>query len=260
MTHAPSADNWLQITDHSDSIREIALNRPPANALNPLLVKQLNEALAQAQSDSVGGVILTGAPGIFSGGLDVPELLTLDEASMRSFWTDFFALLRAVAVSPFPIVAGLTGHSPAGGTVVALFADYRIQANGAFQLGLNEVQVGLVVPPVIHQALVRLIGAYRAERHLVAGQMISIEDAKAIGLIDEIVDATEVVPRAHAWLASHLKMPRRAMLTTRAICRHDLAIAFDAPGALDLDRFVEGWFSEETQRTMQALAARLKQA
>jgi 3,2-trans-enoyl-CoA isomerase len=258
MTDQPVNEALIQETNHDLGIREIRLNRPPANALNPTLVGQLNEALARAKTDEVSGVILSGSPGIFSGGLDVPELLTLDEVGMRVFWTDFFGLLRSVATSPFPMVTALTGHSPAGGTVIALFADYRIQARGPFQLGLNEVQVGLVVPPVIHQALVRLIGAYPAERHLVAGQMVSVDKALALGLVDEVADATEIIGRAKAWLSAHLTMPRQAMLTTRAICRVDLARAFEAPGALDLDRFVQGWFSEETQQTMRALASRLK--
>jgi len=253
-------DCAVQVIDHPSSIRELRLQRPPANALDPALVATLNEAMDQATNDQMAGLVLSGAPGLFSAGLDVPKLLTLDEQGMRAFWTDFFALLQRVATSPMPIVAALTGHSPAGGTVIALFADYRIQAQGPFQLGLNEVQVGLVVPPVIHAALVRLIGAYPAERHLVAGQMISGEEAKKIGLVDEVVAPDQVVARAIEWLETHLKMPRKAMLTTRAICRADLAKGFTAPGALDLDRFVAGWFSDETQQTMRALAKRLEKA
>lgn len=260
MADTTTGASMIQVTDHADGIRELRLQRPPANALNPALVSALNQALDEAFDQPVAGLVLTGADGLFSAGLDVPELLQLDESGMRAFWMDFFGLLRRVAASPMPLVAGLTGHSPAGGTVIALFADYRIQAKGPFQLGLNEVQVGLVVPPVIHQALVRLIGAYPAERHLVAGQMISGEQAKAIGLVDELVAPNEVVQRSVQWLSDHLKMPRQAMLTTRAICRADLIRGFDAPGALDLDRFVQGWFSEETQKTMHALVKRLQKA
>ncbi len=260
MSESSQTQTLIDVIDHEASIRELRLARPPANAINPALVSALNGALDDAVSQDMAGVVLSGSPGLFSAGLDVPELLTLDEAGMRAFWTEFFGLLRRVARYPVPIVAGLTGHSPAGGTVIALFADYRIQAAGPYQLGLNEVQVGLVVPPVIHQALVRLIGAYPAERHLVAGQMISAEKAQAIGLVDEVVAPDQVIPRAMEWLKTHLQMPRRALLTTRAICRAELAQGFEAPGAMDLDRFVEGWFSEETQQTMQALVARLQKS
>jgi len=248
----------LETHTHPDQIIELRLNRPPVNALNPPLVAALTEALNQASAGGAQGIVLSGQPGLFSAGLDVPALLQLDRDGMAEFWTAFFGLLQTVAASPVPLVTALTGHSPAGGTVIALFADYRVQADGPFQLGLNEVQVGLVVPPLIHQALARLIGAYAAERHLVAGQMVSVADAHRIGLVDEVVPADQAVARAVAWLQQHLAMPAHAMHATRQLCRADLVDAFDVPGALDIEAFVAGWFSEATQASLQQLVARIK--
>ena len=250
----------LQIENHADGIREIKLARAPVNALNPKIIDQLLNAIQSSAKDGTRAIVLSGSPGLFSAGLDVPELLTMDADGMRAFWADLFALLEALARSPIPVVTALTGHSPAGGTVIALFTDYRVQAEGNYKLGLNEVQVGLVVPPVIHQALVRLIGAYRAERHLVAGQMISPEDAYAIGLVDEVVPADQVVQRAIDWCRFHLNLPQHSMHATRTICRADLGALFDNAEALDLDAFVEGWFKPETQTTLNALVASLKKA
>ena len=250
----------LDIIVHDHGIREIRLARPPVNALNPELVSALDQALVTASNDGVEAVILSGRPGLFSAGLDVPELLQLDRDGMRDFWKRFFGLLATIACSPMPIVAASTGHSPAGGTVLALFADYRVQADGDYKLGLNEVQVGLVIPPVIHHALVRLIGVYPAERHLVAGQMIPASEALAIGLVDELAAADQVVEHALTWCQRHLAMPREALLATRHLCRADLVDLFRDPDALDVDGFVEGWFSESTQRTLTQLVERLKKA
>ncbi len=243
---------------HSDDILELRLNRPPVNALNPALVESLGQSIREAADGKIRALILSGSPGLFSAGLDVPELLTLDEQGMKDFWKSFFGLLGQIARSDMLVVTALTGHSPAGGTVIALFADYRIQAEGDFRLGLNEVQVGLVVPPVIHQALVRLIGAYPAERHLVAGQMIPVEDAKKLGLVDEVVAPDQLIERAVAWCRTHLALPARAMAETRRLCRADLAGMFSDPEELDIDSFVEGWFADSTQATLQALVERLK--
>ncbi len=250
----------LQVFSHPDEVVEIRLDRPPVNALNPALVRALSDTIEQQTANGARALVLSGRPGLFSAGLDVPELLQLDEVGMRAFWRDFFGLLERVAASPVPIVAALTGHSPAGGTVIALYADYRIQAEGDFRLGLNEVQVGLVVPSVIHQALVRLIGTYAAERHLVAGEMIPSTKAHAIGLIDEIVPAEETIERAVNWCRRHLALPPQAMQATRRLCRADLVGSFKAAGALDVDGFVRGWFSDETQATMRGLVERLKKA
>ena len=249
----------LEKIEHADDILELRLDRPPVNALNPDLVKCLDDAIADAQAADTKALVLSGQPGLFSAGLDVPELLALDEAGMERFWQVFFGLLERIARSEIPVVAALTGHSPAGGTVIALFADYRVQAEGDFRLGLNEVQVGLVVPPVIHRALVRLIGPYAAERHLVAGEMIPAAEALEVGLVDELAPSDQVVDRALAWCRNLLQLPGHAMQDTRRLCRADLAALFDGKDALDISSFVEGWFAEPTQATLHKLVERLKQ-
>ncbi|NBB92469.1 MAG: enoyl-CoA hydratase/isomerase family protein [Gammaproteobacteria bacterium] len=248
----------LQTIEHDGGIVELRLDRPPVNALNPALVVELDGAIDRAKQDGARAIVLSGREGLFSAGLDVPELLTLDERGMRDFWQALFGLLERVARSPVPIVAGLTGHSPAGGTVIALFADYRVQAEGDFKLGLNEVQVGLVVPPAIQRALVRLIGPYPAERHLVAGEMIPAEKARELGMVDELAPAGQVVERSVAWCRELLALPQHAMLATRRLCRAELGELFDDRDALDIDAFVAGWFDEQTQATLKQLVERLK--
>jgi enoyl-CoA hydratase/carnithine racemase len=247
----------LEQTRH-ESIHEIRLDRPPVNALDPALVRTLREAIETATSDGARGIVLSGREGLFSAGLDVPSLLPLDRAAMRAFWKDFFALCAAIACSPVPVVAAITGHSPAGGAVLAILCDYRVMADGAFKIGLNETQVGLAVPDAIQAALRRLVGAYRAERLLVAGMMLTAADAKAIGFVDELVATDLVVPRAIAWLGDLLKLPPAAMSATRALARADLASVFADVDALPVDDFVDRWFAPEAQAVLQALVARLK--
>jgi len=248
----------LDIRNHDNEIRELRLARPPVNALDPKMVDTLLEAVRSAQTDGTRALVLSGAPGLFSAGLDVPALLQLDREGMIGFWNSLFGLLEALARSPIPVASAVTGHSPAGGTVIALFTDYRVMAHGDYRLGLNEVQVGLVVPPVIHRALVRLIGAYPAERHLVAGQMISVERALEIGLVDEVQPEDEVIEHAVGWCRTHLALPQHSMLATRALCRADLGALFDDPKALDADGFAEFWFRQETQATLKAMVDKLR--
>jgi len=125
-----------------DATLELKLARPPVNALDPRLVAALREAVTAAPAQGARAIVMSGQPGLFSAGLDVPHLLTLDRAAMIAFWGELFGLLRAIARSPIPTVAAITGHSPAGGAVLAIFCDYRVMARGAFRIGLNEVQVG----------------------------------------------------------------------------------------------------------------------
>ncbi|MGN6729846.1 MAG: enoyl-CoA hydratase/isomerase family protein [Rhodanobacteraceae bacterium] len=248
----------LERIEHDGGIRELRLARPPVNALNPELVHALREAVQSAPREGANALVISGATGIFSAGLDVPTLLTLDRPAMRAFWSEFFALCGTLACSPIPIAAAITGHSPAGGAVLALFCDYRVMARGTYRIGLNEVQVGLTVPDCIQAGLRRLIGNYRAERLLVQGTMLDAEAALASGFVDELADVDYVGARAIGWLGDVLQLPRQAMLSTRALARADLAALFADPASLPVEAFLDTWFAPEAQETLRAMVERLK--
>ena len=235
----------------------LTLNRPPANALSPDLLAALDEAVRETAKDGTRAVVLTGRPGLFSAGLDVPMLLTLDKASMLAFWKTFFGVLRTLALSPVPVGVAISGHSPAGGTVLSLFADYRIAAAGDFRLGLNEVEVGLPMPPIVFHAFRRLIGARAAELYAVDGSLISPDEALACGLVDAVVPPDDVVDYAVARARKLAALPAGALSATRELARADLAGLFEG---LDEDAYAymnEVWFGAETQTAMRALVARL---
>ncbi|HOX72430.1 MAG TPA: enoyl-CoA hydratase/isomerase family protein [Dokdonella sp.] len=245
-------------TIRHDDIHELHLARPPVNAFNPELVNALRGAVLSAPAHGARGIVVSGHPGMFSAGLDVPSLLQLDRAAMGVFWSEFVGLCEALARSPIPVVAAITGHSPAGGAVLTLYCDYRVMARGAFRIGLNEVQVGLVVPEIIQAAMRRLLGAHRAERLMVAGSMIEAEEALRVGLVDELVDTELVVGRALGWLQDLLKLPPQAMSETRRIARADLHAQFDAVATIGNEVFAERWFCAEAQGVLHAMVARLK--
>lgn len=244
---------------HINAIARIELANPPVNALNPALLSALNQALKDAEADaSVRAICLVGRPGMFSAGLDVPALLALERPALKQAWSDFFAIMEGLSRSAKPSVAAITGHSPAGGAVIALFCDYRVMAEGNFKIGLNEVQVGLAVPPPIVFALKRLLGAHRAERLMVAGTMLESSAALSVGLVDELAATDAVEARAMAWLEAHLQLPPIALRATRLNARSDLAILFDGDRDAALESMLDGWFGAETQTVMRALVARLK--
>jgi len=247
----------IEVVDHG-AVRELRLARPPVNALDPPLLTALRAAIAGAPAAGREAIVLSGAPGRFSGGLDVPVLLTLDRAGMEGAWTTFFGVMRDIAASPIPIVAALTGHSPAGGTVLAIFTDYRVLAEGPYLVGLNEVQVGLPVPAVLIAALTFVVGARQAARLATGGLLLGPADALRVGLVDEVVPVDDVVPRALAWATDLLSRPRAAMSATRALARRPLVAAFETLDSGAMAALVDNWFAPEPQATLRALAVRLR--
>jgi 3,2-trans-enoyl-CoA isomerase len=217
--------SMLDIIDHDDRIREIRLARPPVNALNGELLNALVAAVESARGESA--VLITGQPGLFSAGLDVPGILALDRAQMTQVFATLWRAQQAIALSRVPVVFGITGHCPAGGTVLAIHADYRVMALGDFRLGLNEVQVGLFPGPVIHGAFHRLVGGHAAQL-LTRGALIDPATALRVGLVDELCEAMQCVPRALAVAREIVALPREPMLQTRELARRDLMQLFGA--------------------------------
>lgn len=252
----------IEVTVHGD-IHELRLARPPVNALDDALLAALVAAVQVAPTQGARGIVLAGNDKVFSGGLDVPYLLTLDRAGLAACWSRFFEAGRALAHSPVPVAAAITGHSPAGGCVLALCCDYRVMARSAdpgkpFRIGLNETQVGLAVPDAIQFLLRRVAGPQRAERLLVAGAMVDSEQALAAGIVDELAEPGEVLARSRHWLQETLALPSGPMLATRAIARADVRRALDGFGADELAWFIDGWYSRDTQAALHTLMARLK--
>src|SRR5262245_19343878 len=245
----------IETTDHAQ-VRELRLERPPANAFNTSLLSGLNAALEEAFRAGPRALVISGRPGMFSAGLDVPELLRLDRAGMLEFWEQFFGLQRRLAGSPLPVAAAITGHSPAGGAVIAMYCDYRVMATGKYRIGLNEVQVGLFPGPIIYGAFRRLVGPRLADQLLSGGVLLEAEEARQVGLVDRTVDAAEVVKTALEWAQHMATLPARAQALTRAMARADLLALVGALGRPEYEAMNEAWFSAETQATMRALVER----
>ncbi len=246
----------IDLTDHG-RVRELRLNRPPANAFNPALVAELTKQITAAPAAGADAIVISGAPGLFTGGLDVPELLTLTRDEMRAFFLSFYTLLREVAASEVPVAAALTGHSPAAGAVLAVFCDHRVMAAGRYKIGMNEVQVGLAVPPMLQYAMKRLVGPRQGDALLIAGALVTPEEALRIGLVDAVVPVEEVVPSAIKWAEGLIALPRAAMRDTRRTARADLVAQFRDVSEASHDEAAARWFGEETRATMRAIVERI---
>jgi enoyl-CoA hydratase/carnithine racemase len=243
-------------TIRHDDILELRLNRPPANALNHDLIASLRRGIEAAPREGARSIVLSGAPGMFCAGLDVPALVKLDRQGMQALWQGLYETMRAIANSPLPVAAAINGHSPAGGAVLAINCDYRVMAQGDFKIGLNEVRVGITLPPVLLRVLRRVVGERQAERLAVGGLLVDAQEALRIGLVDELVPVEQVTQAALLWCRSMLELPAHAMTATRARARASLVELFEHPQG-EIEEVVEAWFSPQTQQALAALIAKL---
>lgn len=246
----------IDIIEHG-RVRELRLSRPPANALSPELLEEISDQVAAAPADGAAALVLSGAEGLFTGGLDVPLLLTLDEDEMKRALELFFGAMASLAASKIPVAAAITGHSPAGGAVLSLFCDWRVMADGEFIIGFNEVRIGIPVPTVVADALTRVVGRRHAEILCQTGRLLSPQEARSIGLVDEVVPADRVVSTAVEFCHAFTELPPHALRETRRTVRGDLIGIIEASRSSNVDDLAREWFRPEVQGPLRKLAEQL---
>jgi len=247
----------IEVIEHG-RVRELRLARPPANALSPELLKELCSQVSVAPADGARALVLSGSEGLFTGGLDVPLLLTFDHEEMVRTLELFFGAMEALAVSEIPVAAAITGHSPAGGAVLALFCDYRVMAEGPYFIGLNEVRVGIPMPVGVADALARVVGQRQAERLCQTGSLMGPEEALEIGLVDRVDAGDQVVASAVEWCRPLTELPPHALRITRQTVRRDLVEIVRNSKSGDIEEMAREWFRPEVQGPLKMLAEKLQ--
>lgn len=253
---------YLNITQKEDYVI-VQMNRGKVNAINFDMVTELRETFKNLQEDDkVKGVILTGLPGVFSAGLDLIELYDYDEAKMREFLIAFGSLHIEMVQFTKPFVCAVTGHSPAGGTVLAITADYRIMAEGEkFTLGLNELAVNVQISNNLIYSYSVWLGQSRAYRHIMAGKLLNNQEALRDGLVDEVVPMEEVLPRAEKRMKKYLQANADILFNTKAKLRKEWLNKFEENSATALEELEEAqkvWWSPDVRMRMQMFKAMLQ--
>jgi len=242
-------------TEVRDEIAILTLDRPKANAFSPELVADLSAALA-AQGKARGVVLASALPGMFSAGWDLPLIIDRDRAEMERFVADYSALVRQIFVFGPPVVAALSGHAIAGGLIAVMGADERIAAEGKGKFGLSEVILGVSVPACLMEPFRHVVGARHMERLAATGENVPVEGALAIGLVDRVVPAAELLERAVERARFLAGLSGAAYAAVKLRSRAAAIARFDQ--ARDHDPFLDFWFSEDAQFRIRDMVARLK--
>lgn len=247
-------------TKTEDHIYHILLDRGKSNAMNLQVVDELIEAIGIAEEDpSIEGLILSGKEGFFSAGLDLITLYEYDEAQMRQFWSRFMLLLQKLAAFPKPVVAAITGHSPAGGCVMAICCDYRVMAEGEYVIGLNEIPVGIVVPHGIFKLYAFWLGQAKAYQSILEGKLFSPTEAKQIGLVDELVPLPRIQNSAMQKIKMLTQYERNAWQNTKRNFRSELVKALNENVDESIEQVLTQWWRPSTRAVLKTIIENLTQ-
>jgi enoyl-CoA hydratase/carnithine racemase len=184
----------------ADGIATIELNDPPANTYTYEMLREIDNAVLDARMDgSVHVIVLRGAgEKFFCAGANIGMLKDADPEFKYYFCLHANETLNRLEQTPKLVIAALNGHTVGGGLEVAMAADIRIARAGAGKIGLPEVALGVLPGTGGTQRLARLVGKSRAMELMVHGRLMSFDEAKMIGLVNEVWDDAALAGRSFA--------------------------------------------------------------
>tara|TARA_R110002124_G_scaffold18863_1_gene76322 strand:+ start:789 stop:1478 length:690 start_codon:yes stop_codon:yes gene_type:complete len=215
-----------------NKVATITIQNGKVNAISHQVIDELNAALDKAQ-EAEAVVVITGKPGMLSGGYDL-NVMRESMSSAMQLVEKGSTLSRRLLSFPYPVLVACPGHAVAKGAFLLLSADYRIGVEGDFKIGLNEVAIGMSM----HDAGVELARGRLApvffNRSVILAEMVSPQDAITMGFLDKVVDESQFLPTVNFIAQAMTKLDMKAHYNTKLKARADLLKRLDA--AIEKDR------------------------
>ncbi len=196
-------------------VAELLLTRPPMNALNLQMQRQLAQAanLISGHQD-IDAVVIYGGEKVFAAGADVKEMADMNYADMAISAHRLRKSFDAVAQISQPTIAAITGFALGGGLELAMCADFRVVGDNA-KLGQPEIMLGIIPGAGGTQRLPRLIGSSRAKELIFSGRMISAQESFDIGLVNKICAPEAVLESSIEWARTFVHGPKIALAAAK---------------------------------------------
>ena len=195
-----------------DRVAHATITNGKANALSPDVVAALGAALARAEDageEEVGALLISGTPGMLSGGFDLAVMRSSAAAAGRLV-TDGGELITRLFGSEVPVVIACTGHAVAAGALLLLGADARIGARGSSRIGLVETQLGMVLPRWAAELSRERLSPRQLQFATVGAQMYDPDGAVTAGFLDGVVEPDALAETAAAEARRWAELPRAA--------------------------------------------------
>jgi enoyl-CoA hydratase/carnithine racemase len=245
--------NFIEV-DSRDGIATVILTRGKVNALNGIVVDELRELLEALEVDQdLRAITLTGRGRFFSFGFDIPEFLSFSREEFSNYLTSFTDLYTYLFLYPKPVVAALNGHTIAGGCMLALACDSRVMVSGKAKISLNEIGFGSSVFAGSTEMLRFWTGSANATEVLYSGAMYSAEQARVLGLVQEVSAEENLMVRARELAADLASKHSSAFASIKSLLRKPVAQEMRRREKDSISEFVDIWYAEPTWSNLQEI-------
>lgn len=217
------------IYEYSDGVGVITLNRPKdMNALSKNLCGELSKIMEILKDDpKVNCLVITGGPDVFSAGIDINELTTLNPLEYKDYFEPVIDYYIDLYDFPKPMVAAVVGIAMGGGFNLALSCDFIIASTTSI-FAHPEIKFGL--NPVI-DPIWRRVGMTKAKEIAMTGEPIGAKEAEKIGLVNKILPPEEVMDEAMALARSIAKKSPKVLSMIKRIS--DIVPRLDRRSAIE---------------------------
>jgi enoyl-CoA hydratase len=213
--------------DVTGAVGTIRLDRPPMNALNSQIERELHEVAVEAtERDDVRAVIVYGGEKVFAAGADIKEMSQLPPTGMTTKRHNLSMAVSAVAAIPKPTVAAISRYALGGGLELALACDRRVLGEDG-KVGQPEILLGVIPGAGGTQRLARLIGPSKAKDLIYTGRHVTAQEALSYGLVDEVVPPEKVYDAASRWVEQFANGPVHALAAAKAAIDGGLDVDLD---------------------------------
>jgi len=211
----------IQRLTAEDGVTTLLMDDGKVNAFDLDFFTRLDVALDECADDAA--VVLAGRPEMFSAGLNMKVMATLDVDGLTELLVRFGQTMMRVWLEPRPVVAAVTGHAIAGGTILAMTCDHAVAADGDYRWGLTETTIGFPLPSWIIAIARGNVAAHRLDDLLLPGRMVGPAEAVEVGFADEVRAADEVLAAATAHARALALLPRPTYAETKRRLRGEAA-------------------------------------
>ena len=236
----------------ADGVGTIRLDRPPMNAINDDLTRDLVEVATEATvRDDVRAVVIWGGEKVFAAGADIKQMAEQSSHAMKSrigLLQETFSLAEDI---PKVTIAAINGFCLGGGCELALTADFRYAAEDA-QLGQPEIKLGIIPGAGGTQRMPRLIGPARAKDIIYSGRFVPAKEAEEIGLVDAVFPAADVYERAVEAAKEYAKGPTAALRAAKVSVNWGGRVDLRTGLVIERETFADLFATEDQKEGMAA--------